>query len=186
MTNAIHTKYAKTTVSFKVSCSAIVSGPGFPAGGQRVPVDGMVVADAESSDPNPDEYIKVETSSNAQWRVLDRIRDSGCTSTTLAQQSTSGGSRTLTLLPGGVTCPNTGPTVAMVASNVSEATITMFGQGQAAAAVGAVINLDYGDAPTQLRSRSRAIPDGLERFITSRRHHRCLQHQTGMATRNPT
>ena len=147
MTNAIHTKYAKTTVSFKVSCSAIVSGPGFPAGGQRVPVDGMVVADAESSDPNPDEYIKVETSSNAQWRVLDRIRDTGCTSTTLAQQSTSGGSRTLTLLPGGVTCPNTGPTVAMVASNVSEATITMFGQGQAAAAVGAVINLDYGDAP---------------------------------------
>ena len=48
MTNAIHTKYSKTTVSFKVSCSAIVSGPGFPAGGQRVPVDGMVGADAVS------------------------------------------------------------------------------------------------------------------------------------------
>ena len=39
--------------------------------------------------------------------------------------------------------------------------------------------------PHQLRSRSRAIPDGLERFITSRRHHRCLQHQTGMATQEP-
>jgi hypothetical protein len=168
ITSGIHTKYSKTTVSFRVSCSAMASGPGFPAGGQQVPLGGMVVADAESSEP-PGEYIKVETTGNAEWRILDRIRDRGCTSTTMAQQVTSGGSRSITLTPRGTSCPSTGPTVAAVASNVSEVTITMLGQGQSAAAVGAVINLDYGDAPASYGAAAaqyltgwngRPLPDG--------------------------
>lgn len=160
MTSAIHTKGRRITVSLKVSCSAVISGPGFPAAGQRVPVGGLVIADAESSNPKPAEYIKVQTTGDAEWRIIDRIRDQGCSSTTSATLTSEGGSRTMIFSPVGSPCARTGPMAVGLASKVSEATITMYGQGQAAVAVGAVINLDYGDAPVSYGAAAAQYPTG--------------------------
>ncbi len=150
-------------VRFRVSCTAKLTGPGLAAQGVDLPVSGLVIADAETSDPavggSATEFIEVEAPQQTRFHIIDRHRSSECTSSTQGVVTTSAGVHKLRVTPIGRPCA-AGPTPVMLANGTSEATITVRGQGLGAAAVGAIINLDYGDAPTSYGAAA-------SRFVTT-------------------
>ncbi|MDO5092584.1 MAG: CshA/CshB family fibrillar adhesin-related protein [Propionibacteriaceae bacterium] len=146
MTNSLYTGTTRGYFRAKISCEARLTGPSFPGTGRQVPLDGLVVADAETS--NLGEYTMIEASSTATWHVLERFKNPGCTVTTMAEVTTIPGGQSLKLSPSASPqlC-SIAPVPVILAEGISEATISARSAGRAGVAVGAVVNVDYGDAP---------------------------------------
>ena len=181
-------------ISFDVSCSAALQTP--DGSSTPVPLNGLVFADAEASnpgstsDPFDGEWIQAEVPSNQRvtWRLLDGGRSTNCPNTRGGSQepvttraSLSNGNRTLRLdntaqecvyqNGGGYSKPNGigGPAVSMFMEGATSATITMQGSGYSAVALGLVLATDFGDAPVSYGSASALLQprwDGGE--VTSR------------------
>ena len=181
-------------ISFDVSCSAVLQTP--DGSSTPVPLNGLVFADAEASnpgstsDPFDGEWIQAQVPSNQRvtWRLLDGGRSTNCPNTRGGSQepvttraSLSNGNRTLRLdntaqecvyqNGGGYSKPNGigGPAVSMFMEGATSATITMQGSGYSAVALGLVLATDFGDAPVSYGSASALLQprwDGGE--VTSR------------------
>ena len=181
-------------ISFDVSCSAALQAP--DGSSTPVPLNGLVFADAEASnpgstsDPFDGEWIQAQVPSNQRvtWRLLDGGRSTNCPNTRGGSQepvttraSLSNGNRTLRLdntaqecvyqNGGGYSKPNGigGPAVSMFMEGATSATITMQGSGYSAVALGLVLATDFGDAPVSYGSASALLQprwDGGE--VTSR------------------
>ena len=181
-------------ISFDVSCSASLQTP--DGSSTPVPLNGLVFADAEASnpgstsDPFDGEWIQAQVPSNQRvtWRLLDGGRSTNCPNTRGGSQepvttraSLSNGNRTLRLdntaqecvyqNGGGYSKPNGigGPAVSMFMEGATSATITMQGSGYSAVALGLVLATDFGDAPVSYGSASALLQprwDGGE--VTSR------------------
>ena len=181
-------------ISFDVSCSAALQTP--DGSSTPVPLNGLVFADAEASnpgstsDPFDGEWIQAQVPSNQRvtWRLLDGGRSTNCPNTRGGSQepvttraSLSNGNRTLRLdntaqecvyqNGGGYSKPNGigGPAVSMFMEGATSATITMQGSGYSAVALGLVLATDFGDAPVSYGSASALLQprwDGGE--VTSR------------------
>ncbi|WP_130509838.1 CshA/CshB family fibrillar adhesin-related protein [Krasilnikovia cinnamomea] len=128
---------AAATVSFDFSCAVTYDG-------QVVPLRGLVMADAEQT--NTGEYVQATPGQAATWRVIDRFRSCG----TSATQATLAGDGTLRLdsLSGTPCAGGTGPTVVGFMDGATSAHVEVKGGGKSAVAVGAVLDADFGDAPT--------------------------------------
>ncbi|MDO5081976.1 MAG: CshA/CshB family fibrillar adhesin-related protein [Arachnia propionica] len=138
-------------VRFKLECSSTVQGPGLPPEGMQAPLDGLVFADAESSNRTGRVgSLQAEASPETDWYVIDRHRNARCTQHTMAILS-SRATEALRLEPSGMACPS-GPTaVAFMrippVDGVTTAVISVQGEGASAVALGVVQNFDFGDAP---------------------------------------
>ncbi|WP_198677508.1 CshA/CshB family fibrillar adhesin-related protein [Leucobacter luti] len=128
-----------------------------------IPLQGLVVADAESSsiavgsNPN-DEYIQVDPrpANSATWRVIDRMRSAGCShngldpqETVLATKTAEGGMK---FAPKGYECvgwssAGYGPMAVGFMQGATAAHVTLQGGGHSAVALGMVLSIDFGDAP---------------------------------------
>ncbi|MGC4174584.1 DUF7507 domain-containing protein [Demequina sp.] len=144
------------TITFDFSCGAeLVVG----SSRTTVPLAGLVMASAESSVNNGSfqEYIGATISSAGTWRILDRTRGTSCTQDNYAQRTSPTASTSRLVLQGAAntTCEdNTAavlPNAMSVAfmDGVSSATnVTLAGRGNEAIALGVLLNLDFGDAPS--------------------------------------
>ncbi|MDO5065682.1 MAG: CshA/CshB family fibrillar adhesin-related protein [Propionibacteriaceae bacterium] len=152
MTAALSNVTSGAFVRFKVDCSSRVFGPGLPAGGRAVPLDGLAFADAESSNRLARiGAVHAEADPATDWYLLDRHRNSGCTQHTMAILEPHDGKERVRLEPSGLACPS-GPTAVgfMKVAPVNGLTSGIFGfqgDGTSAAAVGVVQHIDFGDAP---------------------------------------
>lgn len=140
------------SVNFNVACSATLGKTG-EANPPQVPLGGLVVADAESSNKSQDEYIQVTPNSAATtWRIIERSRSTDCTTNVIADLTAS--NKMLKLSPDGPQCRSQQPTVGngpMAIAYMDGATgaaITVKGGGASAVAIGVVLQADFGDAPT--------------------------------------
>ncbi|MFZ2501723.1 MAG: CshA/CshB family fibrillar adhesin-related protein, partial [Nocardioides sp.] len=123
-----------STVKFRMACSATL-------GGAAVPLQGLVMADAEASSSG--EYVQATPlTTGATWRIIDRYRDADCTTQTQAILTGS----TLRLSPDGDEC-ETGPMAIGFLDGASSADIELKGGGKSAIALGVVAGADFGDAP---------------------------------------
>ena len=146
MMSAIYTGSSRGSFRFKISCKSWLTGSTHPTSGTSVPLGGLVIAEAETA--NAGEYTIVEADGGVTWHVIDRIRSSNCTATALIDRAAAGGRETLKLYPNAH--PNgcsTAPTTVLFAEGISEATLSVHSIGRAGVAIGAVVNVDYGDAP---------------------------------------
>ncbi|MHA3723709.1 CshA/CshB family fibrillar adhesin-related protein [Leucobacter sp. HY1910] len=128
------------TVGFDIQCAATFDG--IP-----VPLQGLVIADAEASTNQAGgEYIKFAPSNgeNDAWRIIDRHRV-GCTTSTVAGLSQN---RELTLSPNGPNCNGSGPMAVAFAEGSTSGRVTTKGVGVSAVAIGVVLMTDFGDAPS--------------------------------------
>ena len=171
-------------ISFDMSCSAkIVASDGTET---PVALHGLVLADAEASNPAPKgvtdpyagEWIQatVPADQDVTWRLLDGMRSEHCKDTRAGKSTQvttvgtlSDNDRTLRLDNTGSECvyqdgggysrPNGlgGPAVSVFMQGATKATITMQGSGYSAVALGLVIATDYGDAPASYGSASALI-----------------------------
>ncbi|MDR1293375.1 MAG: CshA/CshB family fibrillar adhesin-related protein, partial [Bifidobacteriaceae bacterium] len=125
-------------VTFTFSCSA--SFGDVPAA-----IDGLVVADAESSSKSTDEFVQAKPDgTGATWRILDTF--AACPTATEAVLASD---NTLKLRPNGNEClsPAGGPTAVAFMEGATSAEITVKGGGVSAIALGVVTGMDVGDAP---------------------------------------
>ena len=163
-----------STQQFQIECSAyLVTSASQPAKSQlehfpnkvEVPMEGMVVADAEASSwhiPNGQkEYISVspipyDASKEVTYRLLESARTPGCITNSVAGKvtvSTPVGNRPgIKLRPDDAECsakvPNGyGPSSVMLLSNMRTGYVEIHGGGRGAVALGVVSYIDYGDAP---------------------------------------
>ncbi|HEY0117929.1 MAG TPA: CshA/CshB family fibrillar adhesin-related protein [Cellulomonas sp.] len=143
ISNAVHRSYA----SFRFACSATLDGV-------PVPLQGLVVADAEASNTvvpslgSPAEYMEARPEQAATWRVIDRYRGAGCTTNTRAILSSDG---TMRFTPDGLECAGTtggaGPMAVGFMEGATSARVGLQGGGLSAVALGVVLQADFGDAP---------------------------------------
>jgi len=144
------------TVTFDFACSAELV-----QGSTHTPVTlaGLVMGSAESSVNNGtfQEYIGATISNTGTWRILDRVRGTTCTQDDYAQRTAPTGTTSRLVLQGAAntTCeantasilPN--PMSVAFMDGVSSATnVTLAGRGNEAIALGVVVNMDFGDAPS--------------------------------------
>lgn len=126
-------------VTFSFSC-------GVKLDGVTVPLQGLVVADAEQSDTNK-EYIQATPDQpNATWRIIDRYRDPAC------QQQTTANLNGKTLKLWAPDAPlngcNAGPMAVGFMDGATSAKVELKGGGRSAIALGVMLSTsDYGDAP---------------------------------------
>lgn len=123
------------TINFSFSCSATLNGT-------PVALGGLVMADAEQSASN--EFVQATIPAGATWRIIDRFRSSGCTSSTGASLDASG--QTLKLAGPAADC-GTGPSVTAFMDGATSADVVVKGGGRSAIALGVVLSADFGDAP---------------------------------------
>ncbi|QIK62203.1 DUF11 domain-containing protein [Leucobacter viscericola] len=131
-----------TTVRFHLDCAASY-------GGERVPINGLVISDAESNNAGQGEYVSARPSGTATWRLLDRARNEGCTAATRAQLSAEG---MLKLDSDGPECTYQngswrGPVATAFMEGATSASFELKGGGRSAIAIGVVLASDFGDAP---------------------------------------
>ncbi|MFJ4223600.1 CshA/CshB family fibrillar adhesin-related protein [Microbacterium sp. NPDC089695] len=140
LVNGLANAVSGSRVDVDVSCVAAT------ASGGPVPLAGLVVADAEQSitEPNQMEYVQAAPSSSATWRVIDRHRSEGCTSSTSATRDTQNVLR----LAGPPSLCAEGPTAVAFMEGATSARIELQGGGVSALALGVVLVTDFGDAPT--------------------------------------
>ena len=163
-------------VSFDFECHAYLDGV-------EVPLQGLVFADAEASsntgtaqqypgqgvEDRQSEWIEAAPKSGSggvTWYLLDRYRDSDCTTDvaiTAVSQQLQGSNQTLNFMRmtptaqecvysdgGNYQTPKyaaSGPGAVMFMKGATSATVHMQGRGYTAVALGVVIETDFGDAP---------------------------------------
>ncbi|MGK9221337.1 CshA/CshB family fibrillar adhesin-related protein [Microbacterium sp. SA156] len=129
------------TVSFHFSCETRLNGA-------LVPLGGLVVADAESSNRSQGEYVQAKPDEAATtWRVIERARS--CDTNVLATLATD---KTLRLHPDAEQCSSrqrggSGPMAIGYMDGATGAAVTVKGGGKSAVALGVVLEADFGDAP---------------------------------------
>lgn len=130
-----------STVSFTFACKATLNGA-------AIPIGGLVVADAESSNRSQGEYVQAKPAqTDTTWRIIERARN--CTTNVLATLSTD---KTLRLAPDNEQCSmrvsnGQGPMVIGYMDGATSATVTIRGGGKSAVALGVMFDADFGDAP---------------------------------------
>ncbi|WP_125098713.1 CshA/CshB family fibrillar adhesin-related protein [Leucobacter chromiireducens] len=136
--------------SFDFDCSAsYVTADGTTT---PIPLQGLVVADAESSSSQTGEWLQVDPrplNTPVNWRIIDRARNADCTETTLANPTPQGGIR---FDPQGYECigwtsEGYGPMAVGFMEGATAAHVSMQGGGHSAVALGMVMSVDFGDAP---------------------------------------
>ena len=163
------------THQFQVDCKAyLVTSSAKPTKNQldalpnkvELPMEGMVFADAESSNwqgtGGQKEYIGVsptpyDTNRDVSYRLLETAQsESGCNTNSwggLITMSTPVGNRNgIKLRPDGGECSaqvnrGYGPSSVMLISNMQSGFVEVHGGGKSAVALGVVSYIDYGDAP---------------------------------------
>lgn len=174
----------KVTSTFDFNCASKIVKSG--GGEVIVPLKGIVVADAESSltlNNNGTnvvtESIKVTPKPNASWanytwRLLERIRSTGCTNNVVLNRTSA---NELTLQNSGINSSGAecgavgsgetqgfGPaSVAFLQApttgvNRIEGRVSMVGYGTTAMSLGVVLDVDFGDVPTQGNLTNSGIP----------------------------
>lgn len=164
------------TVEFKFDCGAWLIAqsdsptltPQTPTTAfSPVPLAGLVFADAESNNWLPitsqfngsqREYIAVTPSSDNQsetsWKLLDSYRTPECKTNSVAEFMNDG--KTLRFRSDDVQCATAdtalpyeskGPASVMFLNGATSATVEVRGGGQGAVALGAILSIDFGDAP---------------------------------------
>ncbi|SEJ34648.1 CshA/CshB family fibrillar adhesin-related protein [Demequina mangrovi] len=143
------------TVNFDFACDAALVTA---AGTTPIELAGLVLASAESSVSASGftENVGATISSAGTWRILDRTRGVDCTNDTYAQLTSAGGNQTLSLRGAAdTTCESStagmapNPMAVAFMDGVSAATdVTLEGRGKEAIALGVVIDVDFGDAPS--------------------------------------
>ncbi|RMB62141.1 hypothetical protein EAX62_06100 [Tessaracoccus antarcticus] len=126
-----------STVTFNFSCGVTLDGV-------SVPLQGLVVADAEQSDNQ--EYVEATPDqSGAVWRIIDRYRNIGCTQQTTARLT----GNTLRLWGNDITTAcDAGPVAVGFMEGATSAKVGLKGAGRSAIALGVMLSSnDYGDAP---------------------------------------
>ncbi|WP_460783269.1 CshA/CshB family fibrillar adhesin-related protein [Microbacterium tumbae] len=135
-------------VNFRFSCAVTLDGV-------PVPLQGLVIADAEQSGVTGSgvvEYVQARPEQPATWRVVDRYRDSACTSQTNATLSADSTLRfSIPSAPGANPCPTSvtagGPMAIGFMQGATSAQVALQGGGVSAIALGVVLQTDFGDAP---------------------------------------
>ncbi|GAA4919913.1 CshA/CshB family fibrillar adhesin-related protein [Nesterenkonia rhizosphaerae] len=124
-------------VNFDFSCGATLDGT-------PVPMAGLVIADAESSNVQQREYVEATPhQSGVQWHLIERFRQPGCNQG--ANAIVTGD--TLRLSPQGGECAGGGPMGIAFMEGATGANVTVQGGGKSAVALGVVLESDFGDAP---------------------------------------
>lgn len=128
------------TVSFRFSCATTLDG-------RAVPLSGLVVADAESSNLRQGEYIQADPDeTSASWRIIERARNCATSVNATLQ---SGGQ--LRLSPDADQCSQRadgyGPIAIGFMEGATGASVQMKGGGRTAIALGVMLDADFGDAP---------------------------------------
>lgn len=150
MITGIANRDAGGSGTFRFSCSTTLDGV-------PVPLQGLVVADAEASNPAVTvggttfqaEYMQARPDQPSTWRIIDRYRPAGCTTNTQAIRSADG---TLRFSPDARECnvANTswaGPMAVGFMEGATSAVVSLQGGGNSAVALGVVLQADFGDAP---------------------------------------
>lgn len=141
---------------------------------RSLPIDGLVVADAESSGYGQisprrisDEWVEVTTPKAVKWHVLDAFPSPQCqpengvdvgpdltnqleatAQFAVFQENAPQGLETLRLLLNGPECSKgTNPGAVLLAQGTSELTARVQGNGAQAVAMGIIVPTDFGDAP---------------------------------------
>ncbi len=137
------------TRDVSVSCSAVLATFKGTPSTQSIPLGGLVVADAEST--NGSERLTATAPSGTAWHVIDRYPGT-CTNVQYMADdrrvSTFDSRRVLTL--GAVNQCGDGQrsaTAVAFAENASQVDVSIRGNGVSAAAIGYVLGVDHGDAP---------------------------------------
>lgn len=126
------------TVSFTFSC-------GLTLDGVAVPLQGLVVADAEQSDTDKEFIEATPNQPGAVWRIIDRYRNPECTNQTTARLT----GNTLRLWGNDITRACTaGPMAVGFMDGATSALVSLKGAGKSAIALGVMLSSsDFGDAP---------------------------------------
>jgi hypothetical protein len=164
----ISTANDKREATFDFSCSATL-------GGQPIPLQGLVIADAESSTSffaegsfsttAYPEYVEARPTNSTSddgsapvWRVIEKMRQEPCTSTSTA---TLDSTNKLQLAPtnGSDQCSGSitrapwyqydryGPAAVAFLEGATAAEVGFRGNGRSAIALGVMLSADFGDAP---------------------------------------
>nr|MBP6685991.1 hypothetical protein [Leucobacter sp.] len=163
LVNGIATTTDGSTASFRILCEAELIDNGKDRS-TPVPLQGLVVADAESTNGYGDEFVDVapiintemvgaaQPAMNATWRMIDRYRPEACQTDVIATVSAQNNG--LHLMPNGPECigqpePARGPGPMAVGflEGATSADVVLKGGGKGAVAIGMVIDTDFGDAP---------------------------------------
>ncbi|GAA3607941.1 SpaH/EbpB family LPXTG-anchored major pilin [Agrococcus terreus] len=128
---------AGSSASFNVSCTARQDGA-------SVPIQSLVLADAEQFDGSASESIEA-TAPSGDWRLVDFYRAANCAQdVTLTRPYGSPGLLRMT----GSACGDGGPAAVVAAQgDASLSAVRMSGSGLTAIAIGVVLPIDHGDAP---------------------------------------
>lgn len=151
LVNALANTHLGAKASFSVSCTAALDGA-------PISIEGLVVADAESSNRSQGEYVQATPAqSSATWRIIERART--CTTNVLATVSHD---KTLRLAPDAEQCSmrqttGSGPMVIAFMEGATGASITVQGGGKSAIALGVVFDTDFGDAPQSYGSAASLV-----------------------------
>lgn len=161
------------TPRFNVECSAALwqkDSNGEFTSPQPVPIDGLVVADAESAGYSraSDEWVEATTPSSTKWHLLERFADEQqCPPTTperqpsrsvnatadavfaVTQTGAPAGHSTIRIVPNGNECASGAgtPGAVLFAQGTSSATVRLQGNGVQAVALGLITLSDLSDAP---------------------------------------
>lgn len=159
-----------TTVDFTVNCatyliesaqSPSLSPGAIPSGATQIPLAGIVVADGESNNSYESLAAAPITTggATATWHLLESVRNTACTTNSIATNSTVGGltglqfSSSLTLSGGDASqCSTTttggyGPGSVNFMEGATGVKARLVGNGRSAIAFGVVSYMDFGDAP---------------------------------------
>ncbi|WP_162621906.1 CshA/CshB family fibrillar adhesin-related protein [Microbacterium suaedae] len=146
LVQAVANRNAGQRVSFDFSCDVTLDGV-------SVPIQGLVIADAESSNhnDNPDrtEFVSARPHQDATWRIIDRYRTPSCERLTTAEIVDDG---TMTFRPDTRECyydmvGGQGPMAVGFMEGATSASVVVKGGGRSAIALGVVLDVDFGDAP---------------------------------------
>ncbi|GAB3598316.1 CshA/CshB family fibrillar adhesin-related protein [Microbacterium tumbae] len=140
VTNALDGQFA----SFRFACGVTLNGV-------PVPLQGLVVADAEASNASNGEYVQARPEQPSAWRIIDRFRGPDCATNTQAILSANG---TMRFAPDGQECVTQGlggnqpgPMAVGFMEGATSALVSIQGGGKSAVALGVVLQTDFGDAP---------------------------------------
>jgi hypothetical protein len=133
-----------STVTFPLSCAATLDG-------LPIPLAGLVMADAEQSVSN--EFVQAKIDPSATWRIVDRFRSNGCTSSAIADLSADNTLRLTQPAACGV-----GPMAVGFMDGATSAEVTIKGGGTSILALGVVLNADFTDAPASYGAKAALLP----------------------------
>lgn len=128
---------AGSSASFNISCTARQDG-------MSLPVQGLVMADAEQFDGSASESIAA-TSPSGSWRLLDFHRSAGCSNDVTLTRPVS--DRNRLIMSGSGACGSGPSAVVVTEGTTSLSSVVLSGSGLTAIAIGVVVPIDHGDAP---------------------------------------